>query len=128
MIALLAADAAKKDSLLDTLGIVLPEVFIQIVGFLLLVWVLRKVAWGPILGLIDQRAEEIRGGVRRRVCRFESRERRLDRRLDRWFDRRFDRRLDRWLDRWLDRFKRKGNRFGRQGRWLRRNLPGDRIT
>jgi F-type H+-transporting ATPase subunit b len=33
--------------------------FTTIVGFLILVWILRKFAWGPILDLLDQRREKI---------------------------------------------------------------------
>lgn len=33
----------------------------QIVGFLIVLWVLRKFAWGPILHLLEERREKIRG-------------------------------------------------------------------
>ncbi len=36
------------------------QVLTNIIGFLLVVWVLRKFAWGPILGLLDARREKIR--------------------------------------------------------------------
>ena len=32
----------------------------QILGFLIVFWVLRKFAWGPILGLLEARREKIR--------------------------------------------------------------------
>jgi F-type H+-transporting ATPase subunit b len=37
------------------------QVLTNIVGFLLVVWVLKKYAWGPILDLLDARREKIRG-------------------------------------------------------------------
>ncbi len=36
-----------------------PQLFTTIIGFLILVWILRKFAWGPILDLLDQRREKI---------------------------------------------------------------------
>jgi F-type H+-transporting ATPase subunit b len=36
------------------------QVLTTIVGFLLVVWVLRKYAWGPILDLLDARRDKIR--------------------------------------------------------------------
>ncbi|MEZ4388992.1 MAG: F0F1 ATP synthase subunit B [Candidatus Krumholzibacteriia bacterium] len=36
-----------------------PQLFTTVVGFLILVWILRKFAWGPILDLLDQRREKI---------------------------------------------------------------------
>jgi F-type H+-transporting ATPase subunit b len=38
----------------------LAQVLTNIVGFLLVVWVLKKYAWGPILDLLDARREKIR--------------------------------------------------------------------
>ena len=35
----------------------------QILGFLIVLWVLRKVAWGPILGMLEKRREKIAGDV-----------------------------------------------------------------
>ena len=32
-----------------------------VVGFLLFVWVLAKFAWGPVLGLLDDRRNKIEG-------------------------------------------------------------------
>ena len=37
--------------------------FTQIVGFLIVLWVLRKVAWGPILGKLEERRQKIAGDV-----------------------------------------------------------------
>jgi F-type H+-transporting ATPase subunit b len=36
------------------------QVLTNIVGFLLVVWVLKRYAWGPILHLLDERRERIR--------------------------------------------------------------------
>jgi F-type H+-transporting ATPase subunit b len=36
-----------------------PQLLTTVAGFLVLVWILRKFAWGPILDLIDQRREKI---------------------------------------------------------------------
>jgi F-type H+-transporting ATPase subunit b len=36
------------------------QVATNIIGFLLVVWILRKFAWGPILSLLDARREKIR--------------------------------------------------------------------
>ncbi len=36
-----------------------PQLLTTVIGFLVLVWILRKFAWGPILDLIDQRREKI---------------------------------------------------------------------
>ncbi len=47
-----AAEGAKP--LLD-----LPQVLTQIVGFVLLVWVLRATAWGPLVGLLEERRKKI---------------------------------------------------------------------
>jgi F-type H+-transporting ATPase subunit b len=33
----------------------------QIAGFLIVLWVLRKFAWGPILALLEERRDKIRG-------------------------------------------------------------------
>ena len=36
-----------------------PQLLTTVVGFLLLVWIMRKYAWGPILDPLDQRREKI---------------------------------------------------------------------
>lgn len=36
-----------------------PQLLTTILGFLLLVWIMRKFAWNPILDLLDQRREKI---------------------------------------------------------------------
>jgi len=37
----------------------LSQVLTQIVGFLLLLWLMRKFAWGPMLGSLDERRKQI---------------------------------------------------------------------
>ena len=37
----------------------LQQVLTQIVGFLLLLWLMRKFAWGPLLGALDERRKRI---------------------------------------------------------------------
>jgi F-type H+-transporting ATPase subunit b len=38
-----------------------PQVATQILGFLILLWALRKWAWGPVLGLLEERRKQIAG-------------------------------------------------------------------
>ncbi|MGH7741651.1 MAG: F0F1 ATP synthase subunit B [Candidatus Eiseniibacteriota bacterium] len=42
----------------------IPQVATQILGFLLLVWILRKYAWGPVLKGLEERREKIAGEFR----------------------------------------------------------------
>ena len=37
------------------------QVITQILGFLLLVWLLRRFAWGPLLGMLEARRQKIAG-------------------------------------------------------------------
>ena len=37
------------------------QVLTQILGFLLLVWILRQFAWGPLLGMLEARRQKIAG-------------------------------------------------------------------
>jgi F-type H+-transporting ATPase subunit b len=40
------------------------DIFVtQIIGFLIVLWVLRKFAWGPILAKLDERRDKIAGDV-----------------------------------------------------------------
>lgn len=39
----------------------IPQVLTQIVGFLLMVWILRKYAWGSVLGMLEARRQKIAG-------------------------------------------------------------------
>jgi F-type H+-transporting ATPase subunit b len=38
-----------------------PQLFTHALGFLIFVWVLRKFAWGPLLGLMEERRAKIAG-------------------------------------------------------------------
>ncbi|MFO7654066.1 MAG: F0F1 ATP synthase subunit B [Candidatus Krumholzibacteriia bacterium] len=38
----------------------IPQLLTTLAGFLLLVWILAKFAWGPIIGLLDRRRDQIR--------------------------------------------------------------------
>src|SRR6266581_6900950 len=42
----------------------IPQVATQILGFLLLVWLLRKFAWGPVLKGLEDRRQKIAGDFR----------------------------------------------------------------
>jgi F-type H+-transporting ATPase subunit b len=42
----------------------IPQVATQILGFLLMVWILRRYAWGPLLGMLEARREKIAGDFR----------------------------------------------------------------
>lgn len=42
----------------------LRQVLTQIFGFLLMLWILRKYAWGPVLGMLEKRREAIAGEFR----------------------------------------------------------------
>ena len=37
------------------------QVLTQIIGFLLMVWLLRKYAWGPVMGMLEARRQKIAG-------------------------------------------------------------------
>jgi F-type H+-transporting ATPase subunit b len=37
----------------------IPQLLTTVVGFLILMWIMKKYAWGPILDLLDQRREKI---------------------------------------------------------------------
>ena len=40
------------------------QVLTQILGFLLMVWILRRWAWGPLMGVLEARREKIAGEFR----------------------------------------------------------------
>jgi F-type H+-transporting ATPase subunit b len=42
----------------------IPQVATQIVGFLLMVWILKRYAWGPVVSGLEARREKIRGEFR----------------------------------------------------------------
>lgn len=46
-----------------SLGIKLPELLTQIVGFLLAVWILKLFAWKPLLGMLEQRRARIKADL-----------------------------------------------------------------
>lgn len=39
----------------------LAQLITHVIGFLVALWILRRYAWGPILGVIEERQERIRG-------------------------------------------------------------------
>ncbi len=47
----------------DSLGLKLPELLTQIVGFLLAVWILKRFAWKPLLGMLEQRSARIKSDL-----------------------------------------------------------------
>ena len=51
-------------SLVDT-----PQVVTQILGFLLMVWILRRYAWGPLIGMLEARREKIAGEFKEEIGR-----------------------------------------------------------
>lgn len=40
------------------------QVLTQILGFMLMVWILRRYAWGPVIGMLEGRREKIAGQFR----------------------------------------------------------------
>ena len=54
--AALAAEGTGSKPLIDW-----PLVLTQILGFLVLLWVLRAAAWGPLVGLLEERRQKIAG-------------------------------------------------------------------
>jgi F-type H+-transporting ATPase subunit b len=46
-----------------SLGIKLPELLTQVVGFLLAVWILKLFAWKPLLGMLEQRRARIKSDL-----------------------------------------------------------------
>jgi len=47
----------------DSLGLKLSELLTQIVGFLLAVWILKRFAWKPLLGMLEQRSARIKSDL-----------------------------------------------------------------
>lgn len=45
--------------ILETLKIELPQLITHIIGFLILLWILKRYAWKPLLALLDERRERI---------------------------------------------------------------------
>jgi F-type H+-transporting ATPase subunit b len=50
---------------LDALGLKLPQLIANFVGFGILLWLMAKFAWKPILDFIDARREEISGNFQK---------------------------------------------------------------
>lgn len=48
---------------MDALGINLPGLITQIVSFIILFFILSKLLYKPLLGLLDQRSEKVRAGL-----------------------------------------------------------------
>jgi len=46
--------------ILDALGIKFPELLTQILGFIIAVWILKKFAWKPLMGMLEQRRTKIK--------------------------------------------------------------------
>jgi F-type H+-transporting ATPase subunit b len=44
----------------NSLGLKLGELITQIIGFLIAVWILKKFAWKPLLGMLEKRREKIK--------------------------------------------------------------------
>ena len=40
------------------------QVVTQILGFLLMVWILRRYAWGPVMSMLEARREKIAGEIK----------------------------------------------------------------
>ena len=49
--------------ILTKLGIKFPELLTQIIGFLIAVWILKKFAWKPLMGMLEQRRTKISGDL-----------------------------------------------------------------
>lgn len=45
--------------IMETLKIELPQLITHIIGFLILLWILKRYAWKPLLALLDERRERI---------------------------------------------------------------------
>jgi F-type H+-transporting ATPase subunit b len=48
------------NQVLDALKIEIPQLITHIVGFLILLWLLKRYAWKPVLALLDERRERIK--------------------------------------------------------------------
>jgi len=47
----------------NSLGLKLGELITQIIGFLIAVWILKKFAWKPLLGMLEQRRAKIKSDL-----------------------------------------------------------------
>ena len=48
------------DQILGALKIEIPQLITHIIGFIIALWILKKFAWKPLLGLLDERRERIK--------------------------------------------------------------------
>lgn len=48
------------DQILGALKIEIPQLITHIIGFVIFVWILKRYAWKPILGLLDERRDRIK--------------------------------------------------------------------
>lgn len=48
------------DQILGALKIEIPQLITHIIGFVIALWILKKFAWQPLLGLLDERRERIK--------------------------------------------------------------------
>lgn len=48
------------DQILGALKIEIPQLITHIIGFVIALWILKKFAWKPLLGLLDERRERIK--------------------------------------------------------------------
>jgi len=51
------------EEIVKSLGIKLPELLTQILGFIIAVWILKKFAWKPLLGMLEQRRAKIKSDL-----------------------------------------------------------------
>jgi F-type H+-transporting ATPase subunit b len=49
----------------DALGLQLPQIIANIIGFAVFLWLMAKYAWKPFLNFMDERREEIAGSFRK---------------------------------------------------------------
>lgn len=48
------------EEIAGSLGIKLSELFTQIIGFLIAFWILKRFAWKPLMGMLEQRRSKIK--------------------------------------------------------------------
>jgi len=51
------------EEIAKSLGIKLPELLTQMLGFVIAVWILKKFAWKPLLGMLEQRRTKIKSDL-----------------------------------------------------------------
>lgn len=50
------------EQILSALKIEIPQLITHIIGFVIFVWILKRYAWKPLLGLLDERRDRIKAG------------------------------------------------------------------